>query len=454
MTVEGKFGTREPFAMPQATMAAQRPRVVIVGAGFGGLSAARALAEAPVDVTVIDRRNYHLFQPLLYQVATAGLSPADIAWPIRSILKAQSNVSVLLGRVTDVDTAGQAVVLADRRVPYDFLVIATGARHAYFGHPEWESAAPGLKKIVDATRIRERLLLSFEQAEAQTDPTEQRRLLNFVVVGAGPTGVEMAGAIAELAKKALVTDFRVVDPCDTRIILIEAGPRILPVFPEPLAAIAQRALEKLGVEVLLGQPVTKCDEDGVIVGGQRIEARTVLWAAGVMASPAAKWLGAEADGAGRVKVGKDFSVPGLMNVFVLGDTAAALNDTGQPLPWIAPAAKQAGRYVGRLIAQRVVGKQDRQPFRYRHFGDLATIGRKSAVVRMGRIEMSGFFAWLLWSIAHIYFLIGLRNRAVVALNWLWNYLTFERGARLITGGEEDAPVEAADPVDFRRRSAL
>lgn len=440
--------------MPTVAITAQRPRVVIVGAGFGGLSAARALAKAPVDVTVIDRRNYHLFQPLLYQVATAGLSPADIAWPIRSILKAQINARVLLGRVTGVDPAEQAVALGDRRVPYDFLVIATGVRHAYFGHPEWEAAAPGLKKIVDATRIRERLLFSFEQAEMQADPVEQRRLLNFVVVGAGPTGVEMAGAIAELAKKALITDFRVVDPCDTRIILVEAGPRILPAFPERLSAVAQRALEKLGVEVLLDQPVTRCDAGGVVAAGQRIEARTVLWAAGVMASPAAKWLGAETDGVGRVEVAADFSVPGLPNVFVLGDTAAAIDDTGQLLPGIAPAAKQAGRYVGNLIAKRVIGEPDGRPFRYRHFGDLATIGRKSAVVRMGRIEMSGFSAWLLWSIAHIYFLIGLRNRAIVALNWLWSYLTFERGARLITSGEEDAPIEAADSVDFYRKGVL
>jgi NADH dehydrogenase len=424
----------------------RRPRVVIVGAGFGGLTAARALADVPVDVLVIDRRNYHLFQPLLYQVATAGLSPADIAWPIRSILSRQDNASVQLGRVTGIDTERREVLIGERRELYDYLILATGARHAYFGHEEWESAAPGLKKIADATQVRERILLAFERAESDgCDPDERRRLQTFVIVGGGPTGVEMAGAVAELAKKALAADFRSIDPQSTRIVLVEAGLRLLPAFPERLSAIAKASLERLGVEVMLGRPVTGCDEDGVIVGTERIGARTLVWAAGVMASPAAKWLGAEHDKAGRVKVNPDFSVPGLDNVFAVGDTALALDADGRPLPGIAPAAKQAGRYVAQLIRYRTMNFGEPPQFRYRHAGNLATIGRKAAVVDFGRVRLSGFVAWLLWSVAHIYFLIGLRNRFMVALQWMWSYVTFQRGARLITGGESDGAVEARDP---------
>jgi len=417
----------------------ERPRVVIVGAGFGGLAAARALRNAPVEVLVIDRRNYHLFQPLLYQVATAGLSPADIAWPIRGILHDQENAAVQLGRVTGIDTARRQVLVEERRVDYDYLILATGARHAYFGRDDWERVAPGLKKVDDATMIRRRILLAFERAETASEPAERAGLLTFVMVGAGPTGVEMAGAIAELARHALAADFRSIDPRSTRIVLVEAGPRVLPAFPASLSETARRALERLGVEVLTGRPVTACDAAGVAVGEERIEARTVIWAAGVLASPAARWLGAACDRAGRVEVAPDFSVPGHPGVFAIGDTAAARGADGRPLPGIAPAAKQAGRWVGRLIAGRAAGRADPPAFRYRHAGNLATIGRKAAVADFGRLRMSGFAAWLLWSLAHVYFLIGLRNRFVVALTWLWSYLTFERGARLITGGETETP---------------
>ncbi len=431
--------------MQQQPIRDTRPRVVIVGAGFGGLSAAKALAAAPVEVVLIDRRNYHLFQPLLYQVATAALSPADIAWPIRSILRCQNNAAVQLGQVMGIDSARWEVLLAGRRLPYDYLILATGARHAYFGRDDWEVIAPGLKKIDDATLIRRRLLLAFEQAETAEDQEERRGLLTFAVVGAGPTGVEMAGAVAELARKALAADFRSIDPRLARVLLIEAGPRVLPGFSESLSETARRSLEGLSVEVLTGRPVTACDAHGVVVGDERIELRTVIWAAGVMGSPAANWLGAEHDRAGRILVNSDFSVPGHEGVFAIGDTAAATDGAGKPLPGIAPVAKQAGQYVGRLIAARVSGRAAPPAFRYRHSGNLATIGRKAAVIELGRWRLSGFFAWLLWCVAHIYFLIGLRNRFVVALNWLWNYLTFERGARLITGAE---PEQSEQTLEF------
>jgi NADH dehydrogenase len=416
-----------------AAGAGRLPRVVIVGAGFGGLAAATALKRAQVQLTVIDRRNYHLFQPLLYQVATAGLSPADIAQPIRSILRRQRNTRVLLGRVTDVDLDAREVLIGERRVPYDFLVVATGARHAYFGRDEWEPFAPGLKKIEDATDIRRRILLAFEQAETAEEADERRRLLNFVIVGGGPTGVEMAGAIAELAKRALAADFRNVDPRQARVLLIQSGPRLLPAFPDRLSAVAQRALERLGVEVRLGQPVTECDAGGVTVGDERIAAGTVLWAAGVAASPAARWLKAERDRDGRVKVLADLSLPGHPDVFVIGDTALAAGEDGRPVPGVAPAAKQAGEYVARLIHARVDGLPEPGPFRYRHLGNLATIGRKAAVANFGRIRLSGWIAWVLWGIVHVYFLIGFRNRIAVLMDWLWAYVTFQRGSRLITG---------------------
>jgi NADH dehydrogenase len=409
------------------------PRVVIVGAGFAGLTAAKELAGAPVQVTIIDRRNYHLFQPLLYQVATAGLSPADIATPIRSIVRRQHNTTVLLGRVTGVDTASRKVLIGERPVPYDYLIVATGARHAYFGNDEWEAFAPGLKKIEDATDIRRRILLAFEIAENADDPEERRRLLNFVVVGAGPTGVELAGTIAELAHRALAADFRNIDSREARIVLVEAGPRVLPSFPEKLSARATRSLERLGVEVRLGAPVTRCDAQGVDLAGERIHSKCIIWAAGVMASAASKWLDAEKDRAGRVRVAPDLSLPRYPEIFVIGDTASVLDERGQPVPGIAPAAKQMGKYVAGLIRARASGARRSRPFRYRHLGSMATIGRQAAVADFGRIRFSGRFAWLLWGVVHIYFLIGFRNRIAVLIDWLWAYVTFRRGSRLITG---------------------
>ncbi|HEV2551210.1 MAG TPA: NAD(P)/FAD-dependent oxidoreductase [Stellaceae bacterium] len=417
----------KPFSGDRATW----PRVVILGAGFGGLSAAKALAKAPVDVTVVDRRNYHLFQPLLYQVATAGLSPAEIATPIRSILRDQKNTRVLLGRVGAIDKKARLVEVEGRSVPYDTLIVATGARHAYFGRDEWEAVAPGLKKIDDATKLRHRILLAFEEAETTEDAAERRRLLTFVIIGGGPTGVELAGAIAELARVALARDFRHIDPRSSRIILVESGSRVLATFPEALSAFAKSALEKLGVEVRLGHPASACDADGVVVAGERIEARTIIWAAGVAASPAAKWLSAEKDRAGRVIVGRDLTLPGHPEIFVIGDTAAALGRDGKPLPGVAPVAKQQGAYAASVIAARITGRTEPR-FRYRNYGNLATIGRKVAVADFGRIRLGGRLAWLLWGMVHVLFLIGFRNRVAVLLDWLWAYVTFQRGARLIT----------------------
>jgi NADH dehydrogenase len=417
-----------------AAHVASSPRVVIVGAGFGGLTVVQALRRAPVEVTVIDRQNHHLFQPLLYQIATAGLSPADIAVPIRSILRKQRNVKTLLGEVTGIDKKGRCVLVGDRRIPYDLLVIATGATHAYFGHDEWAPFAPGLKSLEHALALRRRILLAFEKAETSDDPLERRRLGNFVIIGGGPTGVELSGAIAELAKNALATDFRNIDPRHARIILVEAGPRLLTVFPEALSAHAKAALERLGVEVRLGAPVTSCDERGVSVGPVRIEAETIIWAAGVAASPAAAWLAADRDRAGRVVVTSDFLLPGHPEIFVIGDTAAAKDRDGKPLPGVAPVAKEAARHVAKTILARMAGRQPPSPFRYKNPGNLATIGRRSAIVDFGWLRMTGFPAWLLWSTAHIYFLIGFRNRLVVALDWLISYFTSRRRARLITGG--------------------
>jgi len=411
-----------------------RPRIVVVGAGFGGLSAAHALAGAPADVTVIDRRNYHLFQPLLYQVATAGLSPAQIASPIRAILRRAANVQVLLGRVIGVDKERRLVMLEDRTIPYDYLVLATGAQHAYFGHDEWEAVAPGLKKIDDATAIRRRILTAFESAEASNDDDAARhRLLTFVVIGGGPTGVEMAGAIAELARVALRHDFRNIDPREARIVLAEAGPRVLPAFPESLSEAARKSLEGLGVEVRLGTPVTQCDADGVTIGDERLSAATLIWAAGVAASSASRWLGTEKDRVGRVVVGPDLTVPGYPEVFCIGDTALVAGADGKPLPGLAPVAKQQGAYVARVLGARLAAKPAPGPFRYRDYGTLATIGRRAAVADFGWLRIKGTLAWLLWGAAHISFLIGFRNRLIVMLDWIWSYLTFQSGARLITG---------------------
>jgi NADH dehydrogenase len=419
--------------MMAASDNSELPRIVILGAGFGGLTAAKSLARARARVTLIDAQNYHLFQPLLYQVATATLSPADIATPIRSTLRDQANTNVLLGEVIGVDRARRIVSLDDwREVPYDYLIVATGARHAYFGHDQWEPVAPGLKKIDDATEIRRRILLAFEKAETEPDETRRRALLTFVIVGGGPTGVEMAGAIIELAKKALLRDFRHIDPASARVILIEAGPRILPAFPETLSRFAAKSLTRMGVELRTGAAATDCTGEGVALGDEFIPARTLIWAAGVMASPASKWLGVDGDRAGRVPVNDHLNIDGDDRVFVVGDTAAAQWEDGKSVPGIAPAAKQMGAYAASSILAMIAGKP-RKPFRYWHQGNLATIGRKSAVIDFGRVEVKGFIAWLLWGAAHVYFLIGFRNRLMVMLHWLWAYVSFRQGVRLITG---------------------
>jgi NADH dehydrogenase len=412
--------------------AARKPHVVIVGGGFGGLSVAKALAKAPFDITLIDRTNHHLFQPLLYQVATAALSPADIASPIRHVLNDQRNLKVMLGEVSGVDLPSKEVIVDDRRVPYDDLVLATGARHAYFGHDDWAAVAPGLKTLDDATALRRRILLAFERAETEDNAEERARLLTFVVIGGGPTGVEMAGAIAELAKRALASDFRSIDPRSARIILVEAAPRVLTPFDESLSEAARRSLTQLGVEVRTGAPVTDCTADGVRLGDSFIASRTIIWAAGVMASPAGRWLGAETDRAGRVQVSADLSVPGHPEVFVIGDTAAVTDANGAQLPGVAPVAKQQGEYVARTLIARHEGRTV-PAFHYRDYGTLATIGRSRAIAQFGRLKLSGLVAWLVWTMAHIYYLIGFRNRFVVALNWAWSYVTFQRGSRLITG---------------------
>jgi len=408
-----------------------RSNVVIVGGGFGGIEAAKALARAPVDVTLIDRQNYHCFQPLLYQVATAALSPADIAWPIRHILRPQQNATVFMAEVTGIDLASQRVQITGEPIAYDYLVLATGATHSYFGNDHWAVCAPGLKRIEDATRIRRSLLIAFEQAELTIDEAERQRLLTFVIVGGGATGVEMAGAIAEIALQTVPKDFRRIDARRSKIVLLEAGPRVLPTFPQELSDYAARALTRMGVEVRTSTRVDGCDRRGVSLEHGRLDAGTIIWAAGVVASPAAQWLSAEHDRAGRVIVGPDLALPGKPNVFVIGDTAAVHDQNGKPVPGVAPAAKQMGRYVGKLIAARIAG-ETLPPFRYRHAGDLATVGRRAAVVKLHRLCLTGFIGWLFWSIAHIYFLIGLRYRFVVAFTWLWDDLTRQRGARLIT----------------------
>jgi NADH:ubiquinone reductase (H+-translocating) len=414
--------------MPSVT---QRPQVVIVGGGFAGLQACKTLAKVEVDVTLVDTYNHHCFQPLLYQVATAALSPADVAWPIRAILRRQKNVRVIMARVTAIDVQARRVHTGEIDLAYDYLVLASGSTHSYFGHEDWAPYAPGLKHIADATEIRRRFLIAFERAEVVEDEAERKRLLTFVIVGGGATGVEMAGAMAEVARRTLQHDFRRIDPRASRVILVEAGPRLLPSFPETLSDYALRSLRNMGVEVELGRMVTGCDARGVSLDNGRIEAGTAIWAAGVVASPAASWIGAEHDRAGRIKVGADLSVPGRPEIFAVGDTAAVTDRAGHAVPGIAPAAKQMGAYAGEVIAARVKGRPAPAPFAYRHLGDLATIGRKSAVVKLGPIQLTGFIGWLFWSAAHIYFLIGLRNRFVVALNWLWSYVTFQRGARLI-----------------------
>lgn len=411
----------------------QWPRVLVVGAGFGGLSVVRALSKVPCRIVLIDRRNYHLFQPLLYQVATATLSPADIATPIRSMLRDQNNVKVLLGRVTGVDVQERAVLMGDEREPYDHLVLATGARHSYFGKDDWEPHAPGLKKIDDATHVRRRILLAFERAENASEPEEQQALLTFVVVGGGPTGVELAGAIAELAKHGMQREFRSIDPAQARVLLIQSAPRLLPTFPESLSAVTERSLAHLGVEIRTGSRVEEVDAEGVMVGGERIAARSAFWAAGVAASQAGGWVGGERDRAGRVKVGPDLSVPGHPDIFAIGDTALSDAWKGKPVPGLAPAAKQGGEYVARVLRARIFGRRPPRRFRYHHLGSLATVGRSEAVAEFGRLRLSGPLAWWLWGMVHIFFLVGARNRISVAIEWFWAYLTFRRSTRLITG---------------------
>jgi NADH dehydrogenase len=410
--------------------------VVIVGGGFGRLEVAHRLAGAPVRITIIDQRNYHLFQPLLYQVATASLAASEIAWPIRHLFRERKEITTLLAVVKGIDRADKRVLLeGGGAVSYDTLVLATGAQHAYFGHDEWEPHAPGLKTLDDAIAIRRRVLLSFERAECETDPECRAALLTFVIVGGGPTGVELAGTIAELAHENLREDFRHIDTRKARIILIEAGPRILPGFTEELAAYAQAALERLGVEIELGRPVRDCTDNGIVFDGQKLSAKVILWAAGVRASAAADWLGGPADHANRVKVRPDLSAAGHPDIFVIGDTATVDAWHGKPVPGIAPAAKQQGRHVAMIIKSRLRGAAVTRPFRYKHAGSLATIGKRAAIIDLGWIQLRGWVAWWLWGLTHIYFLIGVRNRLAVALNWLWIYASGDRSARLITQRE-------------------
>ncbi|RWD92585.1 MAG: NAD(P)/FAD-dependent oxidoreductase [Mesorhizobium sp.] len=412
--------------------------VVVVGAGFGGLELTRALAAAPVRITMIDKRNHHLFQPLLYQVATTSLATSEIAWPIRHLLRKRKDVTTLLGNVTGIDRQAKRVLLDDgSAVAYDTLVLATGARHAYFGHDEWEPFAPGLKTLEDATEIRRRILLAFEQAERETDPATRQALLTLVIVGGGPTGVELAGTIVELGHDTLRGEFRNIDTRQARVVLIEAGDRILANFAPELSAYARKALERLGVTVELGRAVTQLDADGVVFGETHLPARTILWAAGVAASPAAEWLGASADRAGRVLVEPDLTVPGSPDIFVIGDTAHLSRPHGRPVPGVAPAAKQQGQHVAATIKARLAGDTAPRPFRYRHDGDLATIGKRAAAIDFGWIKLTGWLAWWLWGVAHIYFLIDFRNRLAVSLSWLWIYFTGQRSARLITQGDDD-----------------
>jgi len=423
------------------------PRVVIVGAGFAGLSCAMALRRARASVTVIDRANYHLFQPLLYQVATAALSPGDIATPIRPLFREYFNTRVLLGSVSAVDTQRQHVLMGSSEIPYDILVIATGATHSYFGKDVWQTVAPGLKRIEDATAIRSRLLTAFENAESCEDAQERASLLTFLIVGGGPTGVELAGAIAELARYGMEKEFRQFDPASSRIILVQSGPRVLPAFDEKLSRIAQSSLERLGVEVLVDSRVEHIDSQGVLVNGRRIAARTVLWAAGVTASPAAQWLACEADRAGRVIVEPDLRVRGMADVYAIGDTAFSTAWDHQPVPGLAPAAKQEGSYVAQVIGARLRGDPLPPPFRYRHRGSLATIGRKAAVADFGRFKLWGAPAWWLWGVLHVGFLVGIRNRVATMTNWFWAYLTFSGGIRLITGAVSPARGDDVPPAE-------
>jgi NADH dehydrogenase len=423
-------------APPREAVSGQRPRVVIVGAGFAGLSAARALARAPVELTVIDRHNYHLFQPLLYQVATAALTPAEIAEPIRGVLRDQDNARVFMDEVTGIDTAARCVhTRGGARIPYDTLVLATGARHSYFGNEHWAAHAPGLKTIDDAFHLRQRILSAFEKAEMAEEPEDRAALLTFLIVGGGPTGVELAGAIAELAR-SVACDFHHVDPASARVVLVEAGERVLSSFHPDLSERARRDLEELGVEVRTGGRVTEIGDRAAVIGEERIAAGTMIWAAGVQASPAARWLGVEAGRGGQIPVGPDLTVPGHPEIYAIGDTAAHVPEGAErPLPGVAPVAKQMGTHVGRRIARAAAGRAPGEPFRFRDRGTMATIGRNRGIVQMGRLRVRGFPGWVLWGLAHVYFLIGFRNRLAVLMNWTWAYATWQRGVRLITGAQ-------------------
>jgi NADH:quinone reductase (non-electrogenic) len=435
------------------------PRVAIVGAGFGGLNAAQALAHAPVKITIIDRKNFHTFQPLLYQVATAGLSPGEIAAPIRSILRSHRNVEVLMAEVTGFDLERRIVHTPEMEVAYDYLIVAAGAQHSYFGHDEWEALAPGLKTIEDALEIRRRVLLSFELAERQAVAGETAMPINFVVVGGGPTGVELAGTLAEISRHALAHEFRSIDPARTHIVLLEGGPRVLAAYAEDLSRSAEEQLKALGVAVRTSTTVTKVEPGAVCLGNTRLAATVVLWAAGVAASPLGKALGGQVDRAGRVPVEADLTLPGHPEIFVIGDLAAAKDQAGKPLPGVAPVAIQQGRFVAKLIRDEVKsgGRLGSRPkFHYWDKGSLATIGRAAAVAQFGRIHISGFVAWLSWLFVHIFFLIGFRNRLLVFIQWAWSYFTYERGARLITGRTDlpgwtppAVPVEAHPLEEIR-----
>ncbi|WP_038053981.1 NAD(P)/FAD-dependent oxidoreductase [Thermomonas fusca] len=420
---------------------AARPRVVIVGGGFAGLWAARALASAPVEIVLVDRGNHHLFQPLLYQVATAGLSAPDIAAPLRHILRSQRNVEVRMATVTAIDAAGKRIALEDgATLGFDFLLLASGATHAYFGHEQWAQHAPGLKTLDDALDLRRKLLLAFERAEAASDPAERAAWLSFAIVGGGPTGVELAGTLAEIARHTLKDEFRNIDPASARVRLVEAGPRVLATFPQALSEQAQRQLEKLGVEVSLGTPVSDISSEGYTLGDAFVPAKTVVWAAGVAASKLGAMPGVPLDRAGRVQVRPDLGVPGHPHIFVAGDLAALAQADGRPVPGVAPAAKQMGRYVAQVIRARLSGQAPPPPFAYRDYGNLATIGRMAAVVDLGRLRFSGLPAWWFWLLMHVFFLIGFRNRLVVLLNWWWAYWSYQRGARIILGEGRDRPA--------------
>jgi NADH dehydrogenase len=424
-----------------------RPRVVVVGAGFGGLNLVKSLAPAPVDITLIDRTNHNLFQPLLYQVATAALAPSDIAVPIRSVFSRYRNVTVLMGEIEGVDTVGRVVFVRDTdQVPYDYLVLATGSVYSWFGHDAWRARSTALKTLDDAEAIRLRVLGAFERAESRNHPDEIRTLLTFVIVGGGPTGVEMAGAIAELARSTLARDYRHIDPTAARVVICEAGPHLLPSFPAKLSDYAGRKLKTLGVEVRTGETVEDVRDDGITAAGHRIDAANVFWCAGTEATPAARWVNAEPGRHGLVKVGADCSVPGHEGIFAIGDVADMAGADGRPLPALAPVAKQQGRYLARVIRARVEGRSHPGPFRYRNYGQLAVLGRSAAVADFGWLRMDGVVAWVLWSAVHLFLLLGTRNKMVVYLNWVWAWLTYGSGARLMTGIDRTHDAQTASPT--------